>query len=108
MQRYPVRPTHRKGLTAEALRPVLERHFEQVRVEGTAVLGSFGAVKSIKVWGENKELAVDVAMDPKVPAEIAQETIRKYNTFLEEATGYSAKERAKRLRKSAGAPEKGT
>ncbi|MGI0068558.1 MAG: DUF5611 family protein [Thermoplasmata archaeon] len=44
-------------------------------------------------------------MDPKVDVEIAAETVRRYNLFLERATGYSAKERAKKLRKSAGASE---
>ncbi len=40
-------------------------------------------------------------MDPKVPEEVARETIRRYNAFLEDATGFTAKERAKRLKKSA-------
>ncbi len=46
-------------------------------------------------------------MNPKVPEEVARETIARYNRFLEEATGFSAKERAKRLRKSATAAPTG-
>ncbi len=42
-------------------------------------------------------------MDPKVPEEVARETIARYNRFLEDVTGYTSKERARRLRKeSAG------
>ena len=33
---------------------------------------------------------------------VARESIARYNRFLEEASGYTAKERARRLRKTAG------
>ncbi len=46
-------------------------------------------------------------MNPKVTEEVARETIARYNRFLEETTGYSSKERAKRLRKSATSPAPG-
>jgi hypothetical protein len=41
-------------------------------------------------------------MNPKVPEDVQRDTISRYNRFLEAATGYSAKERARKLRKSAG------
>jgi hypothetical protein len=40
-------------------------------------------------------------MDPTVNDDVALQTIRAYNTFLERATGYSAKERGKRAQKKA-------
>jgi hypothetical protein len=46
-------------------------------------------------------------MNPKVPEEVARETIARYNRFLEETCGYSSKERAKRLKKASAAADAG-
>jgi len=43
-----------------------------------------------------------VRTNPRVDEAVARESIARYNRFLEEVTGYSSKERARRLRKSAG------
>ncbi|MGP8159131.1 MAG: DUF5611 family protein [Thermoplasmata archaeon] len=102
MQTYPVRASHRAGLTPPALEAVLKTHFGTAAVEGDAVVGSFGAISRLSARAAGRELSVDLTMNPKVPDEVARETIRRYNQFLEAATGYSSKERAKRMRKSAG------
>ena len=102
MQQYPVRPTHRANLTLEALRSIAQAEIGSAEVDGDAVVASYGALKRLAVAPAGKELAVETAMDPQVPNEVARETIARYNRFLEAVTGYSAKERAKRLRKSAG------
>jgi len=101
VQRYPVRATHRKGLTLPALEEVCRTCFGSARAEGDAVVASYGAISSLSVRVAGRELAVDLTMNPRVPEEVARETIRRYNQFLESATGFSSKERAKRLRKSA-------
>jgi hypothetical protein len=105
MQSYPVRATHRKGLAPEPLGELLRTHFEGVSVADGVASASFGAIVRIAVRPNGRELSVDVTMNPKVPEDVAAETVQRYNRFLEEATGYSAKERAKRLRKSATASE---
>ncbi len=102
MQRYPVRATHRKLLEIASLETLLRSHFDGVTVTGDGASGSFGAIARIVVRPEGRELAVEVTMNPKVPEPVAAETIHRYNRFLEEATGYSAKERARRARKSSG------
>lgn len=102
MQKYPVRTTHRAGLAPESLVGVAQEAFGSAEVDGAAVAVRFGAIVSLRASAEGKELRIEVTMDPKVPEEVAQETIHRYNRFLEAATGYTAKERAKRLRKSAG------
>ena len=107
MQHYPIRTSHRGNLSPEALERIAREHFEAVTVAPEGVAASFGAISRIVVSGAGRELAVDVTMNPKVPEEVARETIVRYNRFLQEVTGYSAKERAKRLRKSAGAPGSG-
>jgi len=102
VQNYPVRPTHRPNLALPALESLARAEFGTAQVEGDRVVTSFGALRQLSVSVAGREIAVETTMDPKVPNEVARETITRYNRFLEAATGYSAKERAKRLRKSAG------
>lgn len=101
VQKYPVRTSHRHQLGGAALEEIARHHFEAVARDGEAVRARFGAIDRIEARADGRELRVDVAMNPKVEEAVAAETIRRYNAFLEEATGYSSKERAKRLRKSA-------
>ena len=65
-------------------------------------VSSFGALKELRAWqGGKNVLCVETEMDPSVDDETAQRTIKAYNTFLERATGYTAKERGKRAQKKA-------
>ena len=103
MQRYPVRSNHRANLKAEALESLCRTHFDSAQREDAAVIASYGAIAHLKVWADGRELALDVTMNPKVDPPVAAETIRRYNRFLEETTGFTSKERARRLKKSASA-----
>jgi hypothetical protein len=107
VQNYPVRTSHRGNLNPAALERLLRTHFERAEARGTAVSASYGAIARLLVRANGRELEVDLAMNPKVPEDVARETIARYNRFLEEATGYNSKERARRLRKSAGGPASG-
>jgi hypothetical protein len=100
VQNYPVRASHRSNLVASTLVEIATNEFGSAQVEGDAVVASFGAIVRISARAAGRELSVEVTMNPKVPEETAAETIRRYNLFLQAVTGYSAKERAKRLRKS--------
>jgi len=102
VQRYPVRTSHRSNLLPEALGRLLRESFGDAQVDGASASAAYGAIVRLTVRAENKELAVEVTMNPKVADEVARETIARYNRFLEATTGYNAKERARRLRKSAG------
>jgi len=107
VQTYPVRASHRANLALPALLEVAKSNFGTAQVEGEAVLSAYGAISRICARATGRDLTVDVTMNPQVSEEVARETIRRYNQFLEAATGYSSKERAKRLRKSAAAPVPG-
>ena len=100
MQKYPVRPAQRARLNADGLESLCRELFENVAREDGKIRASFGAIASLGVWPEGRELAVELAMNPNVPDPVQRETIRRYNVFLEQATGFSAKERAKRTRKA--------
>jgi hypothetical protein len=103
VQKYPVRASHRANLTPENLEKILTSHFGNVAGSGPVRSASYGALSRLSVQAAGREVEVDVTMNPQVPEEVARATIARYNAFLEEVTGYTAKERAKRLRKSATA-----
>lgn len=107
MQKYPVRASHRGNLDPSALDRIVRTHFEHAEVAGGMTSASWGALARLSVRANGRELEVDVVMNPTVPDEVARETIVRYNRFLEETTGYTAKERARRLRKSAVGPPSG-
>jgi len=107
VQNYPVRASHRATLSLPALEEVLRVHFGSASVEGDAAVSSYGAIVRLAAKPVGRELSIDLTMNPKVPEEVARETIRRYNQFLEAATGFTSKERAKRMRKSAGEPGPG-
>jgi hypothetical protein len=107
VQKYPVRASHRKNLEPASLAVILRTHFESAEVNGVAVEAKWGAIERLSARGDGRELAVEMTMNPKVDNTVAAETIARYNRFLEETTGYSSKERAKRLRKAATAAPAG-
>ncbi len=104
MQQYPVRASHRAHLVPEELERIARAHFDTVERTEDRVTSSFGAISRLVCRAVGRELEIDVTMNPKVPEDVARETIARYNRFLEEVTGFNSKERAKRLRKSASAP----
>ncbi len=55
----------------------------------------------MSVWFDGKTLYVDTNMERDVDTETAAATIRAYNTFLEQATGFTAKQRRQRIQKKA-------
>lgn len=103
MQTYPVRASHRGRLRDGGLLPLATECFGTARADGPEIVASFGALVELRAHPEAGQLAIQVRMDPKVAEPIARETIQRYNRFLEQATGYSSKERARRLKKSGAA-----
>lgn len=66
-----------------------------------SVTTRYGAIDSLVVRPGKGELLVELRMNPKVANDLAAETIKRYNRFLETLTGYTAKERAKKAQKAA-------
>lgn len=98
-----MRPSHRKNLDPAALASIARSHLEQVASDQATVTASWGAIQRLSARADGRELAIELTMNPKVAESVAAETIARYNRFLEEVTGYGAKERARRLRKAATA-----
>ncbi len=101
---YPVSRKALPTLTPAALQALLSESFGSARAEPDGMHATFGALKDLSVAVRGKGLEVRTVMDPTVPPEVQSETIQRYNRFLERTTGFTAKERAKRLKGQAGHP----
>ena len=93
---------HWRNIEGEGLRDLMEEHFDTTPSEdddGWLRL-DYGALRPLAVKMLSKtELVVETTSDPDVSPEEAAETIRRYNRFLEAATGFNSKQRSKRLQK---------
>lgn len=84
----------------ERLEEMMEKHFGGFEVDGEVYVTTFGAAKA-KMWIENKVLKVDTETDTNASNEVAAQTVKLYNNFLEDLTGYTAKQRQKMMKKDA-------
>jgi len=102
MQEYEVRRGHQENIQPEKLKTHMREVFGNVQEKDGKLVSSFGALKELTAWPCKKNaLCVDTVMDTSVENDVAQSTIKAYNTFLEKATGFSSKDRGKRLQKKA-------
>jgi len=102
MQEYEVRKGHQDNIQPDKLKTHMQAVFGAVEERDGKLVSSFGALKEIKAWAAGKNvLGVETVMNKDVANDVAQNTIKAYNTFLEAATGYTAKERGKRAQKKA-------
>ena len=82
------------------IKSVLENNFPaQLKEDNGKLTLAFGAFKRLTVWIENKKLHVDSESNKEVKDDMILDTNKRYRDFLEEATGYSAKERLKMAKK---------
>jgi hypothetical protein len=95
---------HFKNVDGDGLHNLLEAHFDGpiIRTADGWLETSYVAlpVMRVRVLGRDK-LEVHTEADRGATPEVAAETIRRWNTFLQAATGFTAKERSKRLQKKA-------
>ncbi len=88
--------------TAERLEEMLSKHFGGFERDGEFyVVRNFGGIEELRLKIENKKLYAESKTRKNVDDETALKTIKTYNRFLEELTGYTAKERQKMLKKEA-------
>ncbi|RLI72412.1 hypothetical protein DRO97_08935 [Archaeoglobales archaeon] len=84
----------------ERLEELIEKYFGNYEIKEGFYIARFGAIEELKLKIDNKVLLVESRTNPKVSNEVAAKTLKTYNKFLEELTGYTAKERQKMLKKS--------
>jgi len=102
MQQYEIRRGRSAVLEGEGLAKILRECFGSCTAEGDSLVVEFGALRRLAVRYRGKNLLeVETLMNPGVPDSVAQETISAYNTFMERATGYTAKQRSQQAQKRA-------
>src|SRR5436189_4068287 len=101
MRDYELKRGTAKVLEGDGLRKIAASVFGDVGTDGAKVLVSYGAIEKMIAWTDGKKLFVDTTMKPGAPDHVATETIKAFNTFLERATGYTAKERSKKAQAAA-------
>ncbi|OGS44883.1 MAG: hypothetical protein A3K76_03090 [Euryarchaeota archaeon RBG_13_57_23] len=101
MQQYEIKRGLQENLQKDKLKVTLQDVFGKAEEKDGRMVSSFGALKELKAWGEGKRLCVETTMDTNVSNDIAAQTIKAYNVFLERVTGLTAKERGKKSQKAA-------
>ena len=101
MQKYDIRRGREGDLQGSQLRALAQEVFGDASEDQGKVVASYGALAKITTWLDGKSLCVETQMKTDVPNDVASETIRRYNSYLEQATGYTAKERGKRAQEKA-------
>ncbi len=109
MQTYDVKPGHAGKID---FRGLFEICFDGCKEDDEWLIGSFGSMPMIRARQEGKKFVhVDTQTDKSFVTrmtegddeamQIAQETQRRWNDFLEGVTGYNAKQRSKKAQEKA-------
>jgi len=85
--------------TEERLEEMILKHFGSYEKEGDVYIVRYKAIEELRLWLDGKVLKAESKTNPNVDAVTAMETIKTYNRFLDELTGYTAKERKKHMMK---------
>jgi hypothetical protein len=99
---YDVKKGHGKEIEGDGLRKIAEEVFGSAKAEGELVVAKYGAMVHLEAKIKDKTtISVNTTTDAKASVEVAADTIKQYNVFLEKATGFTSKERRTRLQKKA-------
>jgi hypothetical protein len=83
----------------DRLEEMLTKYFNGFEKDNGVYIIRSDAFRELKMWFEGKLLCVESTPNPDVDEKKALEVVRTYNKFLEELTGYTAKERRKHMQK---------
>jgi len=84
----------------DRIKEVLQDSFQvPVTEEDGKLIVSYGALKRVEASIADKKLCVDTTPNPNVPDEEILETNRRFRKFLDDATGYTAKQRVSKAKK---------
>ena len=103
MQELDIRRGHYSNIEGEQLKNLMTEVFGDVsEADNGRYSSTFGAMAPIVAWIKDKKtLCVDISTNKDVDDSIALDSIKAKNKFLEAATGYTSKERLKRLKEKA-------
>ena len=102
MKEYDIKRGHLKNIDGDKLKELMESTFGDVESDNDKLIVRYGALQPLHSWVKDKNtLCVDTQMDTSVEDNEITETIKRFNKFLEAATGFTSKERVKRAKKKA-------
>ncbi len=81
-------------LDTEKLETILKTIFGSYRKENDKYIVSYKALSKIEIVLKDNKLLIETESNNNKDG--YEDTIKKYNQFLEQATGYTAKERSKK------------
>jgi hypothetical protein len=99
---YDVKKGHYPKIEGDGLKDIMGMTFGNVKEEGDKLVSSYGAITKVEAKLISKT-ALDIASESNkdAPLDVQAETVKRWNMFLEQATGFTSKERSKRLQKKA-------
>ncbi len=87
----------------DRIKEVLQDSFQvPVTEEDGKLIVSYGALQRVEASIVDKKLLVDTTPNPNVPDEKILETNKRFRKFLDDATGYTAKQRVSKAKKEVG------
>lgn len=101
MERLDIKKGNFKEIEGDKLFKKMEEVFGNCTREEDWLISRYGAMDPIKIKLESKTQLILEINTVKIPDDQVLDTVRKRNIFLEYATGFTAKERLKRLKKKA-------
>ncbi|MGA1866513.1 MAG: DUF5611 family protein [Thermoplasmatota archaeon] len=101
MEKLDIRKGYYRNVEGDNLFELMKEVFGNCEHDGEWYRSEYGAMKPIKIKVLSKsELAMEInTVD--IPEDQVLDTMRKRNFFLEKATGFTSKERLKRLKDKA-------
>lgn len=109
MQEYPVKPGHAAKID---FKMIFEAAFMSYEEDDGWLKGSYGSMP--KIWAKqegkkaivvdtetDKSIALRMAQGDEEAGQVARDTQRQWNDFLEGVTGYNAKMRSKKIQEKA-------
>jgi len=102
MREYPIKRGHFKNIEGEKFTELITEHFEDFTEKvGGVIETAFGALGTISLQLKGKtRLLVETTKKKDATDDEMLRTHRVYNNFLHKATGFSAKERSKKIKNS--------
>lgn len=97
MQKYDIKRNH--TIDEEKLREIMKACFGTVNEENCRFISTFGALQKVIAYLDKNKLCVATIMKKNADDETISETIRRYNNFLKETTGFTLRERKTRMMK---------
>ena len=96
MRAYSFKRGHQKGI--DEIGDIMREIFGNVKREGNKLISSYKGLERIEIWLEGKNMMAETKYK-KVNTQDSMDTIKKWNEFLFRVTGYTAKERKKKMTK---------